>query len=152
MKTFLRYINEVTETESYGYHVALTKNVASIRNKGVVQFKPSNWIKGSGERYGNGEIFAFENPKDAVRWAAKMDWAKHQDIGTGKVSVVKFRHQNWQGWEEDTADPISHIDSVGKWYKTMGHIKPEDIQDATPITQHIKQLVSNTLINYEKVL
>lgn len=128
-----------------GYHVTLTKNASKIAKKGITQFNPSNWVKGSptGERYGEGEVYAFEHPGDAVAWAAKMDWEHHKSLGTGKVSVVKFK-TDWAGWTEDTADPIAHAGAVGKWYKKMGAVPPEDIIGSVPVvTEHIQKTIKD---------
>jgi hypothetical protein len=52
------------------YHVTYTKNIPAIKEKGLLPFQTTNWKTGKGERYGEGEVYAFEHPQDAVRWAA----------------------------------------------------------------------------------
>jgi hypothetical protein len=74
------------------YHVTLKENVSGISDKGILPLRPSNWIQaGTGERYGNGEIFAFEELEDAVRWATKWDWDLNYKTGTGDIAIVPFR-------------------------------------------------------------
>ena len=126
-----------------GYHVTSTKAVKSIQKKGITQFNPSNWVKGHelGDRYGEGEVYAFEHEGDAINWAAKMDWAKNQGFGTGKISIVEFDAEDWEGWTEDEADPISHAGAVGKWYKKMGGVPSKNILGSVPIGKtHVEQL------------
>ena len=128
-----------------GYHVTFTKSVPGINKKGIQQFHDSNWVKGSptGERYGQGEVYAFEHPGDALQWAGKMDFHLNREFGSGKISVVKFDAKGWKGWNQDTSDPISQAGAAGKWYKKEGGVLPEDIKGAVAITtEHTAQIRS----------
>ena len=121
------------------YHVTMTDNVPLIKKNGIETKHKQNWYKASGGVYGNGEVYAFTNPADAVRWASSMDWAKNKDMGTGKISIVKFKARNKEGWKEDTNDPASHIGSKGKWIKRTRAVKPEDIIGSVPVTiEHMR--------------
>jgi hypothetical protein len=125
----------------YAYHATFSKNVLSIAKRGIVPFQPSNWAKGSGERYGDGGIFAFEKRLDAVRWAARMEWEFFQSSGSGKVSIVRLKYRPRE-WEVDYSDPISHLGAFGKWLKRPGRVPPQDIVGAEVVTQDdIRKLV-----------
>lgn len=114
------------------YHVTQTKNVAGIKSKGILPLQTTNWVKGTGERYGNGEIFSLDNLKDAIRWAAKMDWGFNNDMGTGKISIVCFVKEN--DWDIDNNDPVSQAGNNGQWLKRLKMVKPEEIVDVFPLT------------------
>lgn len=117
------------------YHVTETKNVPRIMSKGLLCRQPSNWVEqGSGSRYGDGEVYAFTDERDALRWAARMDWAHNKKMGTGKISIVRFRSGN-EEWEPDNNDPISQLDRKGDWLKTNTPIPASQIVDATPFGQ-----------------
>ena len=127
--------------DGYVYHATKTSNVSKIKKKGILPLQTSNWKKGSGERYGKaGEIFVFEDPTDATRWAANMDWEFFQETGSGKISVVKLKKTG--KWSEDKNDPLSHLGAKGKWLKRKGFISPEDIVSVTPITLDITRRLS----------
>jgi len=134
------------------YHVTRTEKVQALREDGITPLNPSNYTQGEGgERYGKGEIFAFENLNDAVRWAAKMDWDFHKQMGTGKISIVMFAPAKGQRWERDTNDPISQAGAKGKWLKLWGSVKPEQIQRSMPVTHEtVKSVVQGKDIEFEK--
>ena len=117
------------------YHVTKTSNVGKIRKKGILPMQPTNWAQsGSRKRYGNiGEIFAFDSPADAIRWAAKWDWSLSQDLGSGKVSIVVF-DTDLDDWEEDTADPLGQASNEGRWLKSHKSVKPKQILRADEVT------------------
>lgn len=125
------------------YHATLTKTVAKIQRQGLRRFQTSNWIEaGSGARYGAGEIYAFTNKWDAIRWAAKMDWEFHKETGSGKVSVVTFDPTHNE-WLVDVNDPLSQANSEGPWVKTTGGVPAAAIHGAEPITvTHVRELVA----------
>lgn len=132
-----------TETGAELFHVTLTKNVPKIKAEGLKTFQTTNWAKqGSGERYGEGQIYAFSHEADAVRWAAKMDWAVNKEMGSGKVSVLKVADD--KGWEADPAQAASPVESAGakgKWLRRLKPTKAAAITEATPITTaHIKRM------------
>lgn len=138
----LKHILEDGTPTSALYHVALTKHIPSILQKGITHFNPSNWIKaGSKERYGEGDIYAFENEQDAIRWAAKMDWEFHKKMGSGNVSVIEFLADK-TAWKDDAADPIGQAGTTGKWLKSHVAVKPTDIKGHYPVTvERINALV-----------
>jgi transposase-like protein len=88
--------------------------------------------------YGGGYIFACDNPADAVRWGAKMDWEFNKGMGTGKISIVSFT-PGVEKWEKDTADPLSQAMNKGSWLKAATTIKPEQIQGVTVLSQAMVQ-------------
>ena len=115
------------------YHVTFTKNIPKILSKGILPLQPSLWKQAaSNERYGQGEIFAFDHLNDALRWAAKMDWAFNQKIGSGKIAIVKFNDTG--EWDIDDADPISQIGNSGKWHKRIKYVPVSEIIGYTPVT------------------
>jgi len=114
------------------YHVTQTGNVGKIKSNGIIPFQTSNWIKGTGERYGNGEIFVFEKLKDAIRWGGKMDWAQNTEMGTGKISVVEIKDTS--DWDIDSSDPLGHAMSDGKWFKRMKAVISDDIGKSFVVT------------------
>jgi len=118
------------------YHVTKTSSVSKIRKLGIMPTRRSNWVVlGTGRRYGKrGEIFAFERHGDALQWAGRFDWELHHDLGTEKVSIVEF-FANLADWSEDTADPLSHAGSEGRWLKSTTSVKPGDIFSVTPVTE-----------------
>jgi len=117
------------------YHVTQTSKTKSIMKKGIVPFQTSNWVKaGSGERYGGGEIFAFRARQDAVRWAAKMDWAKNQKFASGKIAIAIFKEPK-RGWVKDTADPLGQAGRAGNWLKKMGSVAPKNVRAVVPVSQ-----------------
>lgn len=118
------------------YHVTHTKNVDSIRKRGLRRFQPSNWIKaGDGKRYGNGEVYAFEHESDAVRWAGRMDWEFHKATGTGKISIIAIVPE--QEWTVDESDPLSQAGSRGRWVKSNKPVMPRQIDGSYPVTLEV---------------
>ena len=76
----------------------------------------SNWTKAAtGERYGAGEVYAFDDRKDAYKWAAKMDWDFNGDMGTGKICIIHFRNNDT--WERDEMSPLEKAGMSGNQYK-----------------------------------
>lgn len=123
------------------YHVTHTSKVPSIQAKGIMPLQESNWVKGdSKDRYGEGEIFAFNDPRDAVRWAGKMDWEFNQGMGTGKISIVIFKPGK-EEWKVDDADPMSQAAAKGQWLKAHGVIKPEQIIKVVPVNGDMTRAV-----------
>lgn len=123
------------------YHVTHTSKVPGIRQKGIIPLQESNWVKReTRERYGEGEIFAFNNLEDAVRWGAKMDWEFNQGMGTGKISIVVFKPGK-EKWTVDDADPMSQASAKGQWLKAHGAIKPDQIVKIVPVTSDMTRAV-----------
>lgn len=123
------------------YHVTKTSSVPKIKKRGILPLQTSNWVQaGSGERYGGGEIFAFERIEDAIRWGARWDWELTKNLGSGKVSIVEFS-VNLDDWEEDTADPLSQASRKGRWLKSRRGVKPEQILRTTRVTvEHVRAI------------
>lgn len=131
------------------YHVTHTSLVPKVKAEGLRHFQTTNWTTGKGARYGKGELFAFEHPADAVRWASKMDWDFNQGTGTGKISILAVNRDAGK-WQEDTNDPLSHAGAMGKWLKTDSIIPAKAIQAVTPVTQKlVKALVQGKTINLD---
>jgi hypothetical protein len=123
-----------TAMEAVLYHVTETKNVRAIRKLGLRRFMPSNWIKAENhERYGHGEIYAFEHEDDALRWAARMDWELHKATGTSKISIIKIAVLG--PWEIDHADPLNQAGSKGKWLKNALPVSPEHILEIRKVNR-----------------
>lgn len=118
------------------YHVTQTKNADKIRKKGLLPLQKSNWVKsGDKSRYGGGNVFVFENPEDAVRWAAKMDWEFNGKWGSGNISIVEVKPSAKSNWVEDTADPLTQAAYKGKWLKKMEAVPSEDIGRTVEFTK-----------------
>jgi hypothetical protein len=117
------------------YHVTHTKNVPGIRKHGLRRLQTSNWAKsGDKGRYGQGEVYAFENKQDALRWAGKMDWEFNKKTGSGNISIVKL-NRSGDRWVVDAADPINQVGAKGKWLKSEQAVGPGEILDAEVLTR-----------------
>ena len=132
LNEILKKKNTITEKQStvvkkYLYHVTFTKNVPNIKKKGLVQFQPSNWVKGpGGDRYNNdiAGIFAFDHPEDALNWAGKMEW-EFRDTDKD-ISIVRIDMEDF--WEDDPAeDPF--VSNKGKAKYSKRNIKADKIID-----------------------
>lgn len=109
------------------YHVTLTAHVPKIRKKGILRQQTSNWVQRSSQvRYGAGEIYAFEDVRDAIQWAGRMDWEFHTALGSGKISIVEFLAGSKE-WVVDENDPLSQAGSKGRWLKSLHPVKPDQI-------------------------
>jgi hypothetical protein len=129
-----------SKTSEYLYHVTYTDKIPKIKKQGLIPMNTSNWVLGRGDRYGKGEIYAFENMTDAARWAAKMDWDFNEEMGSGKISIIKFKSKG--DWEEDINDPMSHASAMGKWVKKMERVMPENIVGVVPFTKEVVKKLS----------
>jgi hypothetical protein len=129
------------------YHVTTTTSVPRIKKRGILPLQPSNWVQaGTGQRYGGGEIFAFDNLSDAQIWAGKMDWEHNTKVGTGKISIVKFTDDG--DWEQDTAPLVAY---KGNALKKHGRVKPKSILDVEPFTsESVKSLIASNKITEER--
>jgi len=118
----------VEQSSEYLYHVTYTDQA-----KGILPMQTSNWVQAaSKDRYGEGEIYAFEHIDDAIRWAAKMDWEFNKKFGSGEISIVRLRRTG--DWVVDDNDPLGQAGASGQWLKRMGHVPSEDIEQAIPLT------------------
>jgi len=118
------------------YHVTYTKKIPAIRENGLLTQQTSNWVKqGNKERYGQGEVYAFESLEDAIRWAARMDWELNTELGSGKISIIEI--EDTDDWEVDSNDPLSQLGSRGNWLKRETYVAPEDLGDDMVVTANI---------------
>lgn len=125
------------------YHVTYTDRVAKIKSQGILPMQTTNWVRqGDGKRYGEGDVFAFTDLIDAIRWAGKMDWDFNKSMGTGKISIVKFAPNKSNKWKKDIADPLSQASSNGSWLKMPGKVEPSQIVSVTPVTQDLIKSVT----------
>jgi hypothetical protein len=130
-----RLFDILEEDEKTLYHVTLSKHLPKINKQGLRRFQTSNWVQaGNKKRYGQGELYAFEHPHDATRWGARMDWEHHKKTGTGKISVVKIRHDPKHEWKTDEHDPMSQAGSRGRWLKSEKAIPKSHIIGHYPVT------------------
>jgi len=119
--------------EQHIYHVTHTHHVPKIQKQGIMPMKTSNWVKaGDKERYGGGEVYAFTHKADAEQWAGRMDWAHHQKLGSGKISIITAKRPHDREFEVDHNDPLSQAGKKGDWIKTRGHIAPHHIVAVEP--------------------
>lgn len=111
------------------YHVTHSHHVESIRKHGLNPMGgPSNWVKaGTGERYGKGEVYTFTHHNDAKKWAMNMDWAHHQQLGSGNISIIHMKHPKDHPFEEDKNDPLEVMTRKGKALKTTKRIDQSHI-------------------------
>jgi hypothetical protein len=112
----------------YLYHATFTKNVPSIKQKGLLQFQPSLWIKGPGGSRYNEEagIFAFDDPEDALNWAGKMAW-EFRDTDKD-ISIIRIDMED-EIWDDDPAeDPF--VSNKGRALRSGANIKADRIIDA----------------------
>ena len=143
-KNFIKDIYEVEEDEDmnpvgpsydipkYLYHATFTKNVPSIKQKGLLQFQPSLWIKGPGGSRYNEEagIFAFDDPEDALNWAGKMAW-EFRDTDKD-ISIVRIDMED-EIWDDDPAeDPF--VSNKGRALRSGANIKADRIVDAIKVS------------------
>jgi len=111
----------------YAYHVTSTDLVTKIKKVGLKPMQTSNWqMGGTGQRYGQGQIYAFDHLMDAIRWAARMDWDKSGTYGSGNISILKFK-KGGGTWEEDPGMHDPTITPVGAWLRRMGGVPAKDI-------------------------
>lgn len=113
-----KIVREEAEDEHL-YHVTHTKHVGKIQKQGLRPMQTSNWVKaGNKERYGSGEVYTFTHKDDAHQWAGRMDWAHHQKLGSGNISIITVKKPKDHKFEVDTNDPLSQAGQKGKWLKT----------------------------------
>lgn len=121
---------------SHLYHVTHTSHVSSIQKHGLhPRAAASNWVEaGSGKRYGKGEVYTFTHHNDAKRWAMNMDWAHHQKLGSGKISIIKMKTPKDHPFEEDQNDPLEVLTRKGKALKTNRPINKSHFVSITKFT------------------
>lgn len=123
-----KIVREEADGEEHLYHVTHTKHVGKIQKQGLKPMQTSNWVKaGNKERYGGGEVYTFTHKDDAHQWAGRMDWAHHQKLGSGNISIITMKKPKDHKFEVDTNDPLSQAGQKGKWLKTHAPIAPHHI-------------------------
>ena len=109
------------------YHVTFTENVPSIKEKGLEQMRPSLWSKGEGGVRYNEEagIFAFDNPQDAMNWAAKMKF--DLEGGDSPISIMRLGMEDGT-WESDPASGTLNLS--GQALRSGKNIQADKIIDS----------------------
>jgi hypothetical protein len=111
-----RLIDVIFESEANEfYHVTFSKNVAKIKQNGLVPKKKATFTGAIGQdvRRHKGSIYAFNHVVDALRMAFKLDWDTHEP-----VSIVVFKPTDPTEWTQD-----EHWESgmaVGQWLVKAG--------------------------------
>ena len=119
---------EIAGDDEHLYHVTHTKHVAKIQKHGLRPMQTSNWVKaGDKERYGSGEVYTFTHKDDAHQWAGRMDWAHHQKLGSGNISILTMKKPKDHQFDVDDNDPLSQAGQKGKWLKTHAPIPAHHI-------------------------
>lgn len=135
------YITEAKYKELF--HVTSTKNAKNIKKEGLLPMQTSNWVTGAGDRYGDGEIYAFERVEDALRWAAKMDFDQNSEMGSGKISIAKISDDGLEEWMVDTNDPISQAGAKGKWLKRFHRVDSKNIKKIAPVKSDVMRKLTD---------
>ena len=109
------------------YHVTFSDNVSKIKEKGInpIGGGSSNWVKGKTQkRYQETPaVYAFNNPKDALVWASKMEYEFKKPI-----SILKTKFND--SWVKDPSEDFS-LTQYGKALKTNSVVKPDNISGVT---------------------
>lgn len=118
------------------YHVTYTENVDNIKAKGMLPDQDTNWVQaGDKSEYGRGYVYAMTNPVDAIKWAAKMDWAKRGEWGSGDISILEFKNDG--EWEIDDNDPASQSVNSGQWLKRKEPLSGSNLINSFILTRDI---------------
>ena len=133
------------------YHVTTTRGVESLFNRGITPGSGSNWETEEGKPYGAGAVFAFDNVRDAIQWAMRMEanrWDKeagHREmtgvderpmgygLEKGLFSVVRFKRGS--KWAEDK--PPESVGAHGRFWTRKDEVSAQDITSRMPITQDL---------------
>ena len=131
----------------YFYHITPTKNVESIKKRGLNPTETSNYLKGEGgSRYQEDpRVFAWTNPVDAMHFLNRM----HGPFGTDNMdefSIIRIRKTNDGKWEKDLAlDPHMAYSNVDEIQKATGEKGLVSVQtgaykgiDSADIIDHIE--------------
>ena len=131
----------------YFYHITPTKNVESIKKRGLNPTETSNYLKGEGgSRYQEDpRVFAWTNPVDAMHFLNRM----HGPFGTDNIdefSIIRIRKTNGGKWEKDLAlDPHMAYSNVDEIQKATGEKGLVSVQtgsykgiDSADIIDHIE--------------
>ena len=132
----------------YLYHITPTKNVKSIKERGLSPIETSNYTKGRAldDPYQEDpRVFAWTNPVDAMHFLNRM----HGPIGTDNMdefSMIRIRKTNGGKWEKDLAlDPHMAYSNVDEIQKATGEKGLVSVQtgsykgiDSDDIIDHIE--------------
>ena len=107
------------------FHVTFSSKVPSIREKGLRQFETSNWVRAGtpGVRYNeDAGLFAWENPKDALYWAKKMEL----EFPGQEISILRIK--GGEHWGDDPAGREAFQRALeGKPLRSGANISAEDV-------------------------
>jgi hypothetical protein len=132
----------------YLYHITPTKNVKSIKERGLSPIETSNYTKGRAldDPYQEDpRVFAWTNPVDAMHFLNRM----HGPFGTDNIdefSIIRIRKTNGGKWEKDLAlDPHMAYSNVDEIQKATGEKGLVSVQtgsykgiDSDDIIDHIE--------------
>jgi len=125
----------------YVYHITPTKNVKSIKERGLDPLSESNYIKGvGGGRYQDEPmVFAFSNPLDAIQFVSRTRWEtppgwKGPIPKMRDYSIVRIKNRK-EKWSKDPAQDSD-------WY--MGDSNVAEIQ-ALPHEERVISLQTHYL-------
>ena len=132
----------------YLYHVTPTKNVKSIKKRGLNPIEKANYTKGRAldDPYQEDpRVFAWTNPVDAMHFLNRM----HGPFGTDNIdefSIIRIRKTNGGKWEKDLAlDPHMAYSNVDEIQKATGEKGLVSVQtgsykgiDSDDIIDHIE--------------
>ena len=117
------------------YHVTETKNVPSIKKQGLVvdpKRKPL-WLKQENMKgYGKGEIFAFTDINDALKWSSKMNL--DLQIPLDNMSIVQIKKdpqltKRKATVKKATPAPKKIAKVVDQTKKKITELKPEQLAE-----------------------
>jgi len=141
----------------YVYHITPTKNVKSIKERGLDPLSESNYIKGvGGGRYQDEPmVFAFSNPLDAIDFIGRVRWSTPRGQPLPKLrdfSIVRIKNKKGK-WERDPAQNldrnmgdsnVAEIQALPEEERVISlqarHIPQEDIVDITKVDDIQKEL------------
>jgi hypothetical protein len=117
------------------YYVTFTENLSQIRKEGILPGEPTNRVRRcNGKTYDTGEVNAFSDLDDAIRWAGMMDWGFHHEFGNGKISIIEFTPGD-SPWVTDTeSGPLTPATYSGDWLNSTKLIAPHQIERVIPLT------------------
>lgn len=123
-KAAKKAVKDVAEKSDI-YHVTYTSNLDKIMNSGLSPLGggKSNWVQaGTGDRYqANPAVFAFDNPKDALRWAMRMEMGSKDKA---PLSILKLKRQG--NWTNDPSEDYNLV-QFGKALQNESFVPAENI-------------------------
>jgi hypothetical protein len=120
------------------FHVTFKKTLPKIKKQGIRPQNFSLWTGAAGRHISEfGQVYAFSNINDAMRWAFKQQWETKKP-----TVIVEFEDKNPGRWEPDTH--WQSCGAEGQWLKTFGMIKPEQLVAVHVVTpEDLKRLAKN---------